>query len=138
MQKRVIKRLPVSELDRLAFYSPVFVVPKPDGHFRFFFNLKALNEYVDAPHFKMEGLHLLPSLLFKGAYMCKLDLKDAYYAVLIDPAFRHWLRFTFEGDLFEIFDSSDGPSVFSFCIYKAFETDSGLFTVTRIYGDCIY
>ena len=30
-------------------------------------------------HFKMEGLHCLRNILKKGDYMCKLDLKNAYF-----------------------------------------------------------
>ena len=34
-------------------------------------------------HFKMEGIHLLKDMLQEGDWMVKLDLKDAYFAVLI-------------------------------------------------------
>jgi len=38
-------------------------------------NLKELNQFVKLEHFKMEGLHLLPSLMQQGDYMVKMDLK---------------------------------------------------------------
>ena len=49
-----------------GFYSALFLVPKKDGGHRPVINLKALNEYVSAPHFKMEGIHTLKHLLRTG------------------------------------------------------------------------
>ena len=42
-------------------------------------NLKHLNAFLTCNHFKMEGLQNLIYFLQEGNYLCKLDLKDAYY-----------------------------------------------------------
>ena len=64
----------------------------------------------------MEGLHTARSLLRKGDYMMKLDLKDAYYAVPIHPESRKYLRFQFKGTIYEFrclpFGLSLAPRVF--------------------------
>ena len=39
-------------------------------------NLKKLNSFINAPHFKMEGIHILKSLLQKGDWLVKIDLKE--------------------------------------------------------------
>ena len=39
-------------------------------------NLKGLNNFVDAVHFKMEGIHMLKDTLKQGNWMTKVDLKD--------------------------------------------------------------
>ena len=44
-------------------------------------NLKDLNRFISYKHFKIEGLHCLKYVLQKGDYMCKVDLKDAYFSV---------------------------------------------------------
>ena len=42
-----------------GFYSTLFLVPKKDGGQRPVINLKVLNQFVRAQHFKMEGIHTL-------------------------------------------------------------------------------
>ena len=44
----------------------------------------------------MEGLQVVRSLLQKGDFMMKLDLKDAYYAIPIHPSYRKYLRFVYQ------------------------------------------
>jgi len=43
----------------------------------------------------MEGLHLLKHIIQKGDWMVKIDLKDAYFTVPIDPKHKHFLRFIY-------------------------------------------
>ena len=66
---------------------------------------------------QMEGLHTTRSLLRRGDFMMKLDLKDAYYAVPIHPESRKYLRFYHEGRTYEFcclpFGLSLAPRVFT-------------------------
>ena len=61
------------------FFSTLFLVPKKDGGQRPVINLKSLNSFINAPHFKMEGIHALKNLLKGGDWLVKTDLKDAYF-----------------------------------------------------------
>ena len=45
-----------------GFFSTLFLMPKKDGGQRPVINLKKLNSSINAPHFKMEGIHTLKSL----------------------------------------------------------------------------
>jgi len=45
------------------------------------------------PHFKMEGLHMLPSVLLKDMHMVKIDLKDAYLTMPVASDFHPLLAF---------------------------------------------
>ena len=56
-----------------SFFSTLFLVPKKDGGQRPVINLKNLNSFINAPHFKMEGIHTFKSLLRKGDWLVKTD-----------------------------------------------------------------
>ena len=60
-------------------------------------NLKALNQWIDTPHFKMEGLPTLRDLLSQEDWLVKVDLKDAYLTVPIHPDHQRYLWFSMEG-----------------------------------------
>ena len=79
-------------------------------------NLKHLNKFLPYQHFKMEGLHLLRDILQEGDYMYKIDLKDAYFTIPISKDSRKYLRFVWEGNLYEFlclcFDLGPAPLIF--------------------------
>ncbi|XP_048259405.1 uncharacterized protein LOC125384396 [Haliotis rufescens] len=83
------------------FLSPMFVVPKKDGGQRPILNMKKLNAFIPYNHFKMESLSLLKDVIQENAYMCKLDLKDAYFSIPIARHQRKFLRFQWKGRLFQ-------------------------------------
>ena len=64
---------------------------------RLVINLKRLNEWVTAKHFKMEGISTLKDLLQSGDWIVKADLKDAYFTVPIDTNHQQYLRFMMGG-----------------------------------------
>ena len=80
-------------------------------------NLRALNQFVQVEHFKMEGLHLLPDLLQQGDWMVKMDLKDAYLKIPIHSSHQHLLQFIWEEKHFRFqclpFGLSSAPRVFT-------------------------
>jgi len=99
------------------FVSQIFLVEKKDGGQRPVINLKGLNHFVKAEHFKMEGLHLLPDLLQSEEWMVKMDLKDAYLQVPIHPDYQHFLAFQWEEKTYRFqclpFGLSAAPRVFT-------------------------
>ena len=60
------------------FTSTLFLVGTDNGEFRPVINLRALNGFLSKESFKMEGPQVVRSLLQKGDFMMKLDLKDSY------------------------------------------------------------
>lgn len=105
------------EPSRNQFISSIFLVPKPDGSFRFILNLKSLNKFITTEHFKLEDLRTARDLMSPDCYMATLDLKDAYYMVSIHENDRKYLRFRFKGVLYEFtclpFGLNTAPYVFT-------------------------
>ncbi|KAI8516580.1 hypothetical protein Bbelb_051610 [Branchiostoma belcheri] len=78
----------VEEIDKAGkTVEKVYKDPKPDkrrvkdGTWRPVVNLKPLNQYVVADHFKMEGMKKVQSLLQPNDWMATLDIKDAYFHI---------------------------------------------------------
>ena len=84
------------------FLSPLFLVEKKDAGYRPVVNLKKLNRNISYVHLKMEGLSLSKELLSKGDYLCKLDLKDAYFTVALHKLSRKYVRVPWRGESFRV------------------------------------
>ncbi len=80
-------------------------------------NLKALNQYVQTYHFKIEGLQTLKDLIKPGDWLAMVDLKDAYFVISIDPSYRKYLRFVVDNQTYQFnclpFGLAAAPWVFT-------------------------
>ncbi len=110
----------ITEVDHVdgEFISTVFLREKKvAGTFRMILNLKKLNESIEKKHFKMDTLLSTLALITPGCYMLSLDFKDAYYSLRVAPQHRKFLRFQFEGKLYEFtcmaMGMSAAPRVFT-------------------------
>lgn len=99
------------------FLSSIFLVPKPNGKMRLILNLKQLNKFIDTRHFKLEDFRTALKIISKDNFMAKIDLKDAYFLIKINPESKKYLRFQFENELYEFnvlpFGLSTAPFVFT-------------------------
>ena len=100
LQKGVIEKTDHTDGE---FISNIFLREKKQkGKFRMILNLRELNEkFVEYHHFKMDTLESVLHLIHKDSYLASLDFSDAYYSLAIDPAYRKYLRFKFEGQLYQ-------------------------------------
>ena len=64
-------------------------------------NLKALDKFIVEEHFKMEGFHMVNDLVKPGDWLAKIDLKDAYFLVPVDPNHQKYLQFQWQGSLYQ-------------------------------------
>ena len=114
IEKRAIS---VVQPDQRGFVSQIFLVPKKDGGHRPVVNLKALNKFIVEEHFKMEGFHMVKDLVKPGDWLAKLDLKDAYFLVPVDPNHQKFLQFQWQGNLYQFhclpFGLSCAPCTFT-------------------------
>ena len=81
--------------------SNVFLRPKKDGNFRMVLDLSVLNKVVEYEHFKMSSLKTALELMRDGAWMCSVDLRDAYYTISVEAEFRKYLKFVWKGVLYQ-------------------------------------
>ena len=63
--------------------------------------MRALNEFMEYIHFRMEDISLLTSVLKQGDFMTILDLRDAYLTVPVDKRWRIYLHFFWRGVLYQ-------------------------------------
>ena len=84
------------------FVSNVFLREKKDkGKYHLILNLKHLNPFTEKKHFKMKTLLTTLALITPGCTLMSFDFTDAYYACNIFGPHRKYLRFYFEGQLYE-------------------------------------
>ena len=92
------------------FISNVFLRPKANGDFRLILDLTEFNKAVEYEHFKMTSLQTALDALRPGAWMASVDLKDAYYSVPVRVQDRKFLRFIWEGVLYQFVGLPNGLS----------------------------
>ena len=102
-----------SEHETGEILSHVFIRPKADGTYRLILNLSRLNEHVDKITFKMETLRSALQMIRKSCWFAKCDLKDAFYSVAIATQYRKYLKFEWEGELYEFTCLPNGLSTAS-------------------------
>jgi hypothetical protein len=64
-------------------------------------NIKKLNEFVDHDHFKMDTLKTALQLVEKDDWFISIEFSDAYYSTPVVESHRKYLRFQFEGVLYQ-------------------------------------
>ena len=94
-----------------------YFFPKKTGEMRPVINLKPLNEFVRAIHFKMENIQMALDFTARGDYLVTIDLKDAYFSIPIFVPHRKYLRFLWRNTRYEFtclpFGYSVAPRVFT-------------------------
>ncbi|KAK6011055.1 reverse transcriptase [Ostertagia ostertagi] len=96
-EKGAIERVPTNTK---VWVSSLFGIPKKDGSTRPIINLKPLNAFLEIPHFKMENLHSVSDVAYKGDFLAKIDMRDAYFAVNIAADHRNYLAFWWNRNLY--------------------------------------
>ena len=100
-----------------GFYNRLFLVEKASGGWRPVIDLSHLNDFVQLTSFKMETVTSVLLSVREGNFLASLDLKDAYFQILIHGSSRKLLRFMSEGTVYQFralcFGLSTAPQVFT-------------------------
>ncbi|KAG0733819.1 hypothetical protein G6F22_016801 [Rhizopus arrhizus] len=95
----------------------MFVIPKKNGGVRPVFNLKKLNQYSEAPHFKMETIREVSQMIKPNDYLVSIDLSDAFLHIALHPDSRRFLRLKWKNQVYQYcttpFGLASGPFVFT-------------------------
>ena len=102
------------------FISHIFARPKRDSmKLRVILNLKYFNKHVAYNHFKMEHLDSVINLIQEENFFASLDLSDAYFSIPIAECDKKYLRFIWNGELYQYevlcFGLATAPRVFTKC-----------------------
>lgn len=100
-----------------GFYSRIFAVPKKTGGFRPVIDLSPLNRSIKRQRFKMETARSVRLSIQPGDWATSLDLRDAYFHVSMHPITWKYLRFVWNGKVYQFlalpFGLSPAPYIFT-------------------------
>ena len=100
-----------------GFYGRIFVIPKATGGWRPILDLSPLNRFLEIQTFRMETTTSTRDSIHPGDWATSIDLKDAYFHVLVHPRDRKWLRFVWKDSIFQFralpFGLASAPWVFT-------------------------
>ncbi|XP_038158400.1 uncharacterized protein LOC119794765 [Cyprinodon tularosa] len=123
LQNKNAIRLLSQEESEEGFYTRYFLVPKKDRGLRPILDLRALNTYLRKYTFRMLTHAALIRFVRRGDWFISVHLKDAYFHIPIYPPHRKYLRFAFQGKMYEYlvlpFGLSLSPRVFVKCTEAA-------------------
>ena len=126
--------LEVVEDPGLGFYSRLFLVEKVTGGWRPVIDLSPLNGFVQLTPFRMETVTSVLASLREGDFFALIDLKDAYFQILIHRLSSKWLRFVSGGVVYQFralcFGLSTAPQVFT----NVFEPIFGLMLTGSVFS----
>ena len=96
LEKQAVER--VQDPHSPGFYSRLFLVQKKSGSWRPVIDLKMFNTFLLKPTFKMETPAFIRNSIRPMHWGVSLDLEDAFFH---DPNFRKYLRFAFQGQVYQ-------------------------------------
>ena len=99
------------------FISNIFTRKKKDGGYRMILDLSYLNKFITYHHFKMDCLDTALKFITKDCFMASIDLRDAYYSIPIAAHHKKYLKFRWNGTLWQFRalpnGLSSGPRIFT-------------------------
>jgi hypothetical protein len=101
----------------LAYISPIGIVPKKNGKWRMTWDGRVVNDEQLTIHFKMQTAESVQNVMLPGDFATSIDLKNAFYHMIVDESMQPFLCFEFEGKCYSYmampFGSKHSPRLFT-------------------------
>jgi len=91
----------VIDITSPGFYSRIFLVEKASGGWRPVTDLSLLNTFIVIPRFKMMTSQPVIASVNPGDWATSIDLTDAYFQIPIKTSSQKYLRFAWEGVVYQ-------------------------------------
>lgn len=119
LEKRAIREVKRSD-PQAGFFSRYFLIPKRTGDLRPILDLRGLNMHLRSLRCRFLTVPRVRQAINAGDWFATIDLQDAYFQIPIWPGHWRFLRFAFEGRVFEFqvlpFGISLAPRTFTRCM----------------------
>ena len=124
------------EKRKVQYLVPWFIISKPEGDslkHRLIADCKQLNKFFHCPHFKMEHWGKIFTLLRKGMYAAKIDLKHAYFHLPVHQSLKPYLHLKVGNHLFQFLAAPFGLSPLPFIWTQVMKTFSRVWRKKAIF-----
>ena len=91
----------IIEPSKSSWRSPLLLVMKPDGSYRMTTDLRGLNKVTKKDQFPLPRIDDMLERLRGVKYMAKLDLKNAFFQILLKPEDKEKTAFVFDNALYQ-------------------------------------
>ena len=91
----------IIEPSKSAWRSPLLLIVKPDGSYRMTTDLRGLNSVTRKDQFPLPRIDDMLEKLKGAVYMAKLDLRNAFFQIMLKREDREKTAFTFDGALYQ-------------------------------------
>ena len=112
LHNRSIVEVPEIDIPKGAWFSPIFVVPKPEpGEYRLILNVSELNKEIEYKKFKLINITEILDLIPPKSYLAKIDWTLAFNHLPIFEGHQKFLMFQWRQKSFKFLCHPNGISV---------------------------